>query len=508
MTGDFNIKRVAIIGAGYSGLQTLADLIHTSSNGESTINTGKLPSEPAFPYIKVFEQSPDLGGAWRYTAETDPHFPSKESLEDEYWEPSILENEKLKDGKTHNWKHNAMYDNLYTNISYNFMTPSTLPIKKYPNRIFDPFLTHREVLKILHDLADHHDLRKYIQFNSDIKNVLKTEEGKYQLTIERTNTNGEITIEIETFDSLVIATGRFKYPHIPQIHNLAEFNAQNPGVISHSKSFRKSEDFKDKKVLIVGSSVSSIGLLEYLRPIAKELHLSRRTFINDPESSVYSWYVKEFNSGKIVQHDQIVDFDLATNEVIFKNLERAGGFDHIFLATGYHIHFPFLPKDNDNLAKISKSSGDQRGRIENLFHYVFSIGEPTIAHVGFTSSGFFVHLSEAQGVSIAGVWSNAKKLPSLEAQRQWHADRIAQKAKSRTTHQYEPEEAVAEIEYLTGELGVKNRGPKITSRLNTALFEREKERLGVIYEKFASGEFDESYILKTDTSGLPLPTLN
>jgi cation diffusion facilitator CzcD-associated flavoprotein CzcO len=57
----------------------------------------------------------------------------------------------------------------------------------------------------------------------------------------------------EVFDAVVVATGHFSLPYIPDIPGLAEYNDKFPGVIRHSKHFRSTSEFKGKVMTLVGS---------------------------------------------------------------------------------------------------------------------------------------------------------------------------------------------------------------------------------------------------------------
>jgi cation diffusion facilitator CzcD-associated flavoprotein CzcO len=79
--------------------------------------------------------------------------------------------------------------------------------------------------------------------------VVKKEDGKWHLTLTEAIQDGEamsIKQYDETFDAVVIATGQFQDPTLPPLHGLVEYNAHFPGRITHSKQFRRNEDFKDK----------------------------------------------------------------------------------------------------------------------------------------------------------------------------------------------------------------------------------------------------------------------
>jgi cation diffusion facilitator CzcD-associated flavoprotein CzcO len=52
----------------------------------------------------------------------------------------------------------------------------------------------------------------------------------------------------ESFDALVVATGHFSIPYLPQIPGMLEYHEQFPGRIKHSKHFRSVDEFKGKVI--------------------------------------------------------------------------------------------------------------------------------------------------------------------------------------------------------------------------------------------------------------------
>lgn len=51
---------------------------------------------------------------------------------------------------------------------------------------------------------------------------------------------------VEWFDAVVVATGHYWVPYVPQIEGLEEFEQARPGSVIHSKLFRGREQFRNK----------------------------------------------------------------------------------------------------------------------------------------------------------------------------------------------------------------------------------------------------------------------
>jgi cation diffusion facilitator CzcD-associated flavoprotein CzcO len=150
------------------------------------------------------------------------------------------------------WLHNhhhpstACYQHLTTNTaspilgSFDFPWPKDTPY----------FLSHRDVQAYLQNYATHFGLDPWIHLSTRLDNVAKKEDGKWHLTLTAAIQKDDDAMSIktydETFDAVVIATGQFQDPTLPPLHGLVEYNAHFPGRITHSKQFRRNEDFKDK----------------------------------------------------------------------------------------------------------------------------------------------------------------------------------------------------------------------------------------------------------------------
>ncbi|KAG7888244.1 hypothetical protein KL936_003456 [Ogataea polymorpha] len=289
-----SVKKVAIIGAGAGGLVTLNELLHTASDGSSTIDKERdrhpLPANGAFSEITVFEQNNSIGGVWNYSEEKDEAFPSGVN---EYYRPSEVRPTRCPPASLDStskespieskpvqglrWNKSGIYDGLFTNIPGELMRfTSGPPSGSEKDGVYAPFVTHDHVLRYLESFAKINDLEKYIQFNTSVEKVYKdpvTEKWILQVVESKDNVDKWYQ---ETFDAVVVAVGKFNIPHFPKIEGLRDFATKHNNV-SHAKSYRNPSDLKNKKVLIVGSSISAVDILQYLIPVCKEVHVSTNT---------------------------------------------------------------------------------------------------------------------------------------------------------------------------------------------------------------------------------------
>lgn len=59
----------------------------------------------------------------------------------------------------------------------------------------------------------------------------------------------------QDFDAIVVASGRYNAPNIPNISGLKTWAEHFPGKISHSRQYRRPEVYANHTVLIVGAAV-------------------------------------------------------------------------------------------------------------------------------------------------------------------------------------------------------------------------------------------------------------
>ncbi|XP_070582145.1 flavin-containing monooxygenase 5-like isoform X2 [Ptychodera flava] len=213
-------KRVAIIGAGVSGLVSI----------KSCLEEGLTPV--------CFEKSDRIAGLWNY---------------------SDIPREG--DG-------GALYECLVTNSSKEMMYFSDFPFKKeYP-----PYLTPPLVLNYYKDYADHFELHKYIKLKTTVTKVVKSEDfsetGRW---IVRTQEEGQAEKQ-EIFDAIMVCTGIYTKPFIPDCEGLDQFQGEK----LHSNEFRRGRDFAGKTVVVVGDSHSAGDVATDSSRHAKKVYLSMR----------------------------------------------------------------------------------------------------------------------------------------------------------------------------------------------------------------------------------------
>jgi trimethylamine monooxygenase len=278
------MTKVAIIGSGPCGLSMLRAFQQAEAKGQS------------IPEIVCYEKQEDWGGLWNYSWRTGS---------DQYGDPVP----------------NSMYRYLWSNgpkeclefADYSFDEHFKQPIPSFPPR---------EVLyNYILGRAKNGNLKKYIKFSTTVTNV-NFDGSQFELTSINKKEN-KITKEI--FDYVVVSTGHFSVPYIPEYEGMKSF----PGRILHGHDFRDAEEFRNKDVVVLGSSYSAEDIaLQCYKYGAKSVTIGYR---NNPMG--FKWP----NGMKEVHYlDR-----LEGSKAIFKDGQEQNA-DAIILCSGYLHHFPFL----------------------------------------------------------------------------------------------------------------------------------------------------------------------
>ena len=157
-----------------------------------------------------------------------------------------------------------MYEELETNI------PRTL--MSFSDQSFPPdcqlFPKHEAVKTYIDEYAK--GLLPLVKFETQVQEVslLEAEEGfsdrsisndsetineKWSLKAEELKTG---RIYEERYDAVIMANGHYSVPFVPDINGAKGWNEAFPGTLSHSKTFRTAEEFRDKvmNILSLGSN--------------------------------------------------------------------------------------------------------------------------------------------------------------------------------------------------------------------------------------------------------------
>lgn len=319
-----------------------------------------------------------------------------------------------------------LYDYLETNIPKQLMAFSDQPF----DNDLPLFPGHEAVLEYLERYAD--DVRHLIQFHTQVERV--------RLVATQTSDQWEVTIKnlengqplISTYDAVVVANGHYTIPYVPDIAGVKAWNSVNPGIITHSKTYRKPENFTGKKVIVIGNSASGTDIAAQIARYSKHpLLLSSRS-----HNELFSGA----GAGSEFQEDvpQIVEF-LPPGEgeraVRFQDGRIESNVDAVVFATGYFYNFPFLDLPNPIVT--------DGVRTRDVYQHLFHIEHPTLVFPVLNLKVVPFPLAENQAAVIARVWSGRLKLPEKEDMREWESKRLEERGHGKAFHVLKfPEDAV------------------------------------------------------------------
>lgn len=347
-------QRIAIIGAGPSGLAQLRAFQSAQAKGAE------------IPELVCFEKQADWGGLWNYT-----------------WRTGLDENGEP--------VHCSMYRYLWSNgpkealefADYSFDEHFGKPIASYPPR---------EVLwDYIKGRVEKADVRKYIRFNTPVRHVEYNEsDDNFTVTVHNHETD---EVYSEVFDYVVVASGHFSTPNVPEYPGFSHFG----GRILHAHDFRDALEFKDKDILVVGSSYSAedIGSQCY-KYGAKSITSCYRS-----APMGYKW-PENWEEKPAMTH---VDVD-----TVFFADGTSKKIDAIILCTGYLHHFPFI----DESLRLKT---DNRLWPLNLYKGVVWEENTKLFYLGMQDQWYTFNMFDAQAWYVRDIIMNRIELPALEDMR-------------------------------------------------------------------------------------------
>ncbi|HUE45308.1 MAG TPA: NAD(P)/FAD-dependent oxidoreductase [Aestuariivirgaceae bacterium] len=340
-------KRIAVIGAGPSGLAQLRAFQSARDKGAE------------IPEIVCFEKQEDWGGLWNYSWRTGL---------DEHGEPV----------------HCSMYRYLWSNgpkeglefADYTFEEHFGEQIASYPPRVV--------LMDYIEGRVKKAGVRDWIRFCTAVRRVETTPEGKFRVIVNDLKTDKESE---ETFDHVIVASGHFSIPNVPEFPG---FN-QYPGRILHAHDFRDALEFKNKDLLIIGTSYSAEDIgSQCWKYGCKSVTVSHRT-----APMGFKWP----DNWREVPLLQKVEGKLAT----FKD-GSTQNVDAIILCTGYLHHFPFM---QDGLRLRTKN----RLATANLYKGVAWIDNPDVFYLGMQDQWYTFNMFDAQAWYVRDVILGRIALP-------------------------------------------------------------------------------------------------
>ncbi|MDG2340571.1 MAG: NAD(P)/FAD-dependent oxidoreductase [Paracoccaceae bacterium] len=345
-------KRVAVIGAGPSGLAQLRAFQSAANNGED------------IPEIVCFEKQDNWGGLWNYT-----------------WRTGLDENGEP--------VHCSMYRYLWSNgpkeglefADYSFEEHFGKQIASYPPRA------------VLYDYIEGRvkkaDVRKWIRFSSAIRWVEYNEDsGTFTVTVHDHEKDSTYK---EEFDHVICASGHFSTPSVPFYEGFDTFN----GRVLHAHDFRDAREFTNKDVLILGASYSAEDIgSQCWKYGCKSVTTSYRS-----APMGFDWPDNWDEVPALVKVDgNTAHFIDGTQREV----------DAIILCTGYKHFFSFLPDD-------LRLKTTNRLAAADLYKGVVYVNNPKMFYLGMQDQWFTFNMFDAQAWWVRDAIMDKLEVPADKA---------------------------------------------------------------------------------------------
>ena len=345
-------KRVAVLGAGPSGLAQLRAFQSAKANGEE------------IPEVVCFEKQENWGGLWNYTWRTGL---------DDNGEPC----------------HGSMYRYLWSNgpkeglefADYSFEEHFGKQIASYPPRavLFD----------YIEGRVKKANVRDWIRFNNAVRWVNYNEDaGNFTVTV---HDHEKDSVYSEDFDHVICATGHFSTPNVPFYEGFDTFN----GRILHAHDFRDAREFAGQDILVVGSSYSAEDIgSQCWKYGAKSITSSYRTA---PMGFDWPDNWEEKVGVERVEGNTVHFVDGSEKKI-----------DAIILCTGYKHFFNFLPDD----LRLKTAN---RLAAADLYKGVAYVHNPKMFYLGMQDQWFTFNMFDAQAWWVRDAIMGKLEIPSDKA---------------------------------------------------------------------------------------------
>ncbi|XP_055964394.1 putative dimethylaniline monooxygenase [N-oxide-forming] 6 [Sorex fumeus] len=399
-------KRVAIVGAGVSGLASI----------RSCLEEGLEPT--------CFERGNDVGGLWNFS-------------------------DQAEEGRA------SIYQSVFTNSCKEMMCYPDFPYPDdYPN-----YMHHTKLQAYIKSFAQKKDLLRYIQFETLVSSIKKCPNfrvtGQWEVVTEKDGKQ-----ETSTFDGVMICSGHHVYPNLPtgSFPGLDQFQGQ----YLHSRDYKGPHAFQGKRVLVIGLGNSGCDIAVELSRQAAQVIISTRSgswvmsrvwddgypwdmvyvtrfanFLrNNLPGFVSDWlYVRKMNTwfkhenyglaplNGTLRKEPVFNDELparilcgalsikpgvkkfTATSAVFEDGTVFEAVDCVIFATGYGYAYPFL---DDSIIK-------SRNNEVTLFKGIFPplLEKPTMAVIGLVQSlGATIPTADLQARWAAKVLANKCTLPS------------------------------------------------------------------------------------------------
>ena len=373
-------------------------------------------------------------------------------LKSEGFEPVIFEQgERIGGQWSANPNHSGVWPAMRTNTSRINTAFSDLP----HDAASPTYPTNEAIGEYLERYAEQFDLTRSIRLKTPVRELRRGPDGGW---IVRTDA-GE-----ERFEKVVVATGRYNKPTIPDVPGLKSFSGS--GGVSHTFGYKRPGDYRGLRVLVGGCAISTVEIASdlatlgasrvvvttrrqrYVLPkmiagvpldhvaFTRFSAMSKESFPMEAVGAGFKQFVltvagspEQFGAPKPA--DNVFEAGLTMNQFFLplvaegrifvkpwiesingKTVRFTDGssedFDAIIFGTGYHLHLPFLSEDIRKTLDLDEKHLD-------LHMFTFHPELPGLAFVGmYEMIGPYYPVLELQARWVAYTMSGAVTAPSKQ----------------------------------------------------------------------------------------------
>ncbi|KXJ96473.1 hypothetical protein Micbo1qcDRAFT_114077, partial [Microdochium bolleyi] len=404
-------RRIAIIGAGISGIATAAHILQHNKHRHQF-------------EVTVFERSDFVGGVWEY----DERHP----LEPGYPNDVPPAANPLPVSSSSQERPRPAYKGLKNNVPTSLMYSS---LQAWPEGT-EEFVDRELIAKYIRDLADSTRARDHVVLNTSVESISKHRNGEADGQTHEAGDharNGDSIYRGKwTFDAVVVASGHYHIPRLPELPGLQAWRDAYPGSVSHAKGYRTPDRFPGSNVLIIGSSASSHDIAKELSQAGKTVYVSSRGGqwdIGAPEPAIKVGEILEFAApapaAAAAGGDAAAEDSRPKSRTVrLKDGTLLHDIDHVILATGYLTSYPFLGPRLQDPAVPAGQAGDEivvtrDGLLtHNLHRDIWYIPDPSLAFVGVVFHTSTFSMFDFQAAVVARVLAGFAQLPAREEMRE------------------------------------------------------------------------------------------
>ncbi|RYF35856.1 MAG: hypothetical protein EOO38_28540, partial [Cytophagaceae bacterium] len=190
---------------------------------------------------------------------------------------------------------------------------------------------------------------------------------------------------------------------------------------THSKYYRRPEDYEGKKVIVVGNSASGADISNQIAARCQQPLLWSTRSVSLFSSSHGS------DDPRRREVPPISRFTQENRGVVFEDGSVESDIDAIVLATGYFYSLPFL--EDIKPALITDGS-----HVNHTYQHLFYAPQPTLSFLALNQRVIPFPIAEAQASVLARVYSGRLILPPYFEMQKWEQGVIAELGNGRNFH--------------------------------------------------------------------------